>query len=362
VLDLEQVDLGELAAALEDQSAEHSWWIDPGSGEIVLWSEYSEDEDEPHPDDRGLRLIEPIPSHEAYGVMEEFVEKVSDPRARDLLERAITGRGAFRRFKDTLFEFPALREDWFRLHDAQLERRALLWLVGEGLVEEALVEERLVALSSAEPADRGPVSPPRLYWRPGTASMAPHAALAEIGVDYELVRIERDEAQTDGAYLALNPLGVVPTLVEGDLVVTESAAILLWLADRYPQARLAPEDRAEFYSWLVFMTNTLQTALLRVIYPERYGSGEEVRSLAAAEAAGHFDLIERALDGRAWLVGEERSAADLFLFMLTRWARRLDPPAWNRPPIRSHFLRTLALPGVRRMVAEQALELPDWAA
>ena len=62
------------------------------------------------------------------------------------------------------------------------------------------------------------MEPLRLYWRPGTASMAPHAAIAEIGVEYELVRIERDEAQTDSGYLALNPLGVVPTLIDGDLV------------------------------------------------------------------------------------------------------------------------------------------------
>src|SRR3954467_2438617 len=104
--------------------------------------------------------------------------------------------------------------------------------------------------------------------------MAPHAALAEIGVEYELVRIEREEAQTDAAYLALNPLGVVPTLVDGDLVLAESAAILLYLADRYPDAHLAPSERSQFYRWLIFMTNTLQTALLRLIYPERYG-GED---------------------------------------------------------------------------------------
>lgn len=191
--------------------------------------------------------------------------------------------------------------------------------------------------------------------------MAPHAALAEIGVDYELVRIERDEAQTDAAYLALNPLGVVPTLVDGDLVLTESAAILLYLADRYPQARMAPPERAQFYRWLVFMTNTLQTAFLRMIYPERYGGGD-VGRLATAEVAGLFELIECDLDGRDWLVGEHRTAADLFLFMLTRWGRRLDPPAWDSPVIRAHFLRTLQLPGVRRMTEEQGLELPGWAA
>jgi glutathione S-transferase len=191
--------------------------------------------------------------------------------------------------------------------------------------------------------------------------MAPHAALAEIGVEYELVRIERDAAQADTAYRALNPLGVVPTLVDGDLVLTESAAILLYLADRYPEARLAPENRAQFYRWLVFMTNSLQTAFLRLFYPERYGGAEEVSRTAAAEAQGHFDLIELTLDGRNWLVGDHRTAADLFLFMLTRWGRRLEPPAWDRPAIRAHFLRTLALPGAGRMIEEQQLDLPGWA-
>jgi glutathione S-transferase len=202
--------------------------------------------------------------------------------------------------------------------------------------------------------------PLRLYWRPGSSSAAPHAALAEIGVAYELVRVERDEAQTDPAYLALNPLGVVPTLADGDTVVTESVAILLYLADRYPEANLIPAERAEFYRWLIFMTNTLQTTLLRFLYPERYGA-DGVREIAAADAAQHFDLIDDRLEGRDWLAGDQRTAADLFLFMLTRWGRRLEPESWSRPNIRSHFLRTLALPGVRRMIDESSLELPDWA-
>ncbi len=211
-----------------------------------------------------------------------------------------------------------------------------------------------------DPARVPSVTPLRLYWRPGTAAMAPHAALAEIGVPYELVRIERDAAQGDPAYLALNPLGVVPTLVDGDLVVTESAAILLYLGDRFPEAGLAPlGDRAEYYHWLVFMTNSLQTALQRWFYPDRYGD-ESVQAVAAAEAARHYDLLDRALEGRDWLVGETRSAADLFLLMLTRWGRGHEPPAWSRPNLREHFRRTLALPGVTQMFHEQGLELPDW--
>jgi glutathione S-transferase len=201
----------------------------------------------------------------------------------------------------------------------------------------------------------------RLHWRPGTAAMAPHAALAEIGVDYELVLVERDESgQSSPEYLALNPSGRVPTLEDGDLVLTESAAILLHLADRFPAARLAPPPRAELYRWLIFMTNTVQAALMRVIYPERYGD-DGVREAAAAELRQEFARLEGRLDGRDWLAGEERTAADLFLFMLTRWGRRLEPPVWDSPNLRAHFLRTLSLPGVRRMVEEQGLELPVWS-
>jgi hypothetical protein len=137
VLDLHRVDLGELAVALEDHSYDHSWWLDPETGEVVLWGDYFAEQDEPDPESRELRPIEAIPSHEGYEEMQAFIERVRDPRARDLLERAVAGRGAFRRFKDTLLDFPDLRDSWFRFHDAQLERRAIRWLLDEGLIDEA---------------------------------------------------------------------------------------------------------------------------------------------------------------------------------------------------------------------------------
>src|SRR5206468_3931114 len=154
-----------------------------------------------------------------------------------------------------------------------------------------------------------------------------------------------------------------PTLVddESGLVLTESAAILLYLADRFPDSQLAPDNRAEYYRWLVFLTNTVQTAMLRFFYPERYGDEATVGSAAQRDAQEAFDIVDRALEDRTWLAADHRTGADLFLFMVTRWGRRLEPPAWDKPNLRRHFLATLELPGVHRMLAEQSLDLPDWA-
>lgn len=141
MLGVARVDLSMLCTALEDHSHEASWWLDPETGAVELFSEELDE----HPDDRGLVPVDPIPSHEAYRDLEDFVARVREPRARDLLERAIAGRGAFRRFKDTLHEFPELREAWFAFHDARMERRAIRWLEAEGLVSSEEADRQVAA-------------------------------------------------------------------------------------------------------------------------------------------------------------------------------------------------------------------------
>src|SRR5919109_4561798 len=97
MLELAKIDVGDLVGALDDHSPEHTWWIDPSTGEIGLASPYIDDgpsEDELA--ERGVIGIEPVDSREAYGDLEDFTARVREPRARELLERAIAGRGAFR--------------------------------------------------------------------------------------------------------------------------------------------------------------------------------------------------------------------------------------------------------------------------
>jgi hypothetical protein len=152
MLDVASVDLVDLAQALQDHSYEHSWWFDPKTGAVELWGAYVRDElGEDHPEQRGLVAIEPLDSSEAWQDMADFAAAVPDPAVRRRLERAIEGRGAFRRFKDELLEHPELREGWFALADARVERRALQWLADEGLVDAAEVEREIAARSDPPP-------------------------------------------------------------------------------------------------------------------------------------------------------------------------------------------------------------------
>jgi hypothetical protein len=150
-LDPDQVDLADLALALEDHSDEHTWWLDPETGRVEPRFAHTLGGSEAGAP--RLIAVEPLPAEVGYGDMEDFVGYVRDARARDRLERAIVGRGAFRRFKDALREYPALRRSWFSFHDARGERRAVEWLVDHELVDRAVAEEALTARADPEPGD-----------------------------------------------------------------------------------------------------------------------------------------------------------------------------------------------------------------
>jgi predicted nucleotidyltransferase len=148
MLDLDRIDLPQLCHALEDHSELTSWWLDPKTGGLHMFGDSmwdGEDVDEDFEPPEGFRGVEPLDSRESYRDLEDFTAMVRDPKQRELLERAIAGRGAFRRFKDTLAEFPGLRAAWFKFHDTRMERRAIEWLRDEGVVSDEAAEHALVA-------------------------------------------------------------------------------------------------------------------------------------------------------------------------------------------------------------------------
>lgn len=212
----------------------------------------------------------------------------------------------------------------------------------------------------------------QLHYYPSTAAMAPHILLEELGVPYERVLVDRAQgAHRSPEYLRLNPNGLIPVLTDGDLVVYETAAICLHLCDTHAQAALAPPlacaERAHFYQWLMWLTNTLQSALIVYFYPERWmddghaAGVAELKRHAEQRVGGLLDQLdaELARRGGPWFQGEAYSALDAYVFTLCRWTRNFaSAPARARPHLGPYLQRMLARTAVQRVLANEGLSAP----
>ncbi|WP_244137674.1 glutathione S-transferase family protein [Burkholderia sp. BCC1644] len=211
----------------------------------------------------------------------------------------------------------------------------------------------------------------KLFYYPGNASMAPHFVLEEIGEPFELEYVDRTHDQHKSPdYLALNPNGLIPVLVDGDLVLYEAAAICLHLADTHPQQQLAPglgtPERAQFYKWLMWLTNTLQATLIAYFYPERWvdagnaSGAAQVKAHAEAKIATLLDQLEHQLEttGGPWLLGEHYTVLDPYALMLCRWTRGFAEPARQRPVLGGYLQRVLARPAIQRALKTEGLAAP----
>lgn len=209
----------------------------------------------------------------------------------------------------------------------------------------------------------------QLHYFPGNASMTPHMLLEELGVPYQRVLVDRTKnAQNSPEYLALNPNGKIPVLVDGDLVLYETAAILLHLVDTHPQAGLAPavgtRERAVFYKWLLWLADTLQAEMPLYFYSDRWaddaGGAAQVKRHAEAHIAGMIDQLEAELarHGGPWFLGERYSALDPYVLMLCRWTRGMARPARTLPALGPYLQRMLARPAVQRAYANEGLGEP----
>jgi glutathione S-transferase len=206
-----------------------------------------------------------------------------------------------------------------------------------------------------------------LYYAPGTASMAVHLALLEIGAAHELKRVDLGAGeQNSAAYLALNPNAVVPTMLVDGKPVYECAALLLLLAERHPDARLAPAPgtpaRALFLQWMLHFANVVQPAFRIWFSPEKYaGEGSAfAKDLARRhiEAAWQrFDAFVAAHGPHA--LGADFGVLDIYATMLMRWSRNMPKPATSWPALAALASRVKARPTWARLY--QIEGLTEWA-
>ena len=197
-----------------------------------------------------------------------------------------------------------------------------------------------------------------LYRNAGAGSIAPESMFEEAGVDYE--KVEVDLAEKSPEFLAVNPLGQVPTLVlEDGTLLTESGAMVLYLADRYPDAQLAPPigdpARAPFCRWLFFLSANVYNGTLRFLYADTLstdpGAAEGIKAMAARDLDRYFDLVEAALDPGPYLLGARYSGADAYLWMLSGWQDDRDALFARCPRLKTLCERVGERPAIARVAA-----------
>jgi glutathione S-transferase len=208
----------------------------------------------------------------------------------------------------------------------------------------------------------------KLFWSPGSAAMAPQAVLEEIGAPYDMVKLDvagREHQQAE--YRRFNPTGRIPTLVHGDFVIFETAAICQYLADRHPEAGLAPlagsTARGRYYQWLAYLNNTVQVGLNEWFHPEWTLADADIHADLKAAAANrlyaNFDVLDEAIGpSAAYMLADTFSLCDIYLAMLARWTRFLERPMWRWANIERVVGATYTRPAFQRMMQKQGI---GWA-
>lgn len=207
-----------------------------------------------------------------------------------------------------------------------------------------------------------------LYYAPGSASMAVHLALLEIAAPYRLEKVALPfDPQRDAAYLKLNPRGQVPTLLVDGQPYFESAGLLLLLAERHPEARLAPPAgsalRPAYYQWMLFLATALGATYRQWFMPGDLGSAElapSVRDALRQKIEAGWSIIDAHLTAHGPnMLGAELSAVDLLTLMYMRWSRNMPKPVTAWPTLKAYADRMRARPSWKKLYELEGLT--EWA-
>lgn len=205
----------------------------------------------------------------------------------------------------------------------------------------------------------------KLYYAPGACSFASHIALEEIGIPYETQKLDLAAGdQRRPEYLKINPRGRVPTLVVDGQILTENMAILAYLGGGYPKAGLWPEktwDQAKLVSLLAWFSNTVHPSYGHLLRPARYAddkpSQDSISQKGRAMYWGYLEEIDRMLEGRKWVMGNQYTVGDAYLLVFYRWANRQKMDVKALKNYTALVERMLARPAVKKVMADEGITL-----
>ena len=202
----------------------------------------------------------------------------------------------------------------------------------------------------------------KLYYVPGTCALASHIALAEAGAPYTTERLDfKTNQQNSPEYLKINPKGRVPALVTDRGVLTETPAVLAYIAQTFPQAKLAPLDDAfEFAKVQAFNSYLCSTVHVNHAHKGRgyrwaadESSFADMKTMIPKTMAASFSLIERDMLRGPWVMGESFTVCDAYLYTLTLWLDGDGVDLATLPRVTDHRNRMAERPAVRTALAEQ---------
>ena len=201
----------------------------------------------------------------------------------------------------------------------------------------------------------------KLYTSPGACSLADHIALQWSGAPYEAQVVSRDDRKQPW-FQTLNPAGAVPVLTEGDWALTQNAAILNYIADKFPAAKLggdgSPESRAEVNRWLGFLNADVHPAFKPIFGSTSYLGDQafidKSHENARKQLRGLFERIDAQLAGKDWLTGS-RSIADPYLFVVAQWAKKTGVDLSGLDNLAAFDKRMAADPGVQAAMRDEGL-------
>ena len=199
----------------------------------------------------------------------------------------------------------------------------------------------------------------KLYYSPGACSLAPHIILREAGYAFDLIKVDIPNKKTEHGddYWKINPKGYVPALVlDSGEVLTEVGVICQYLADKMPEAGLAPElgtlARYHLMEWLNFVATEVHKQIGALFNPKMT---PEMKAVQLGVIERRLDALEKMLDGKDYLMGERFSVADAYLFTVLNWTRihKIDMAKW--PSLQAFMARVAGRPKVQEAMKAEGL-------